>query len=260
MTNSLALPISGSAPAQELAVKIRNLNYFYGQGELRKQVLFDINLDLPKGQIVIMTGPSGSGKTTLLSLIGALRTVQDGSLNVLGQEIVGLSKANLVKVRRSIGFIFQSHNLFESITACQNVEMAIELWHTRPEKRQRAIEILTQIGLANRIDYKPKSLSGGQNQRVAIARALVNQPALILADEPTAALDKQSGREVVLLMQQLAKEEGCTILMVTHDNRILDVADRIITMVDGRLESDESLDRFVNTRDPKTLDRRMFMT
>jgi putative ABC transport system ATP-binding protein len=259
MTTSLALPISGSAPAQELAVKIRNLNYFYGQGELRKQVLFDINLDLPKGEIAIMTGPSGSGKTTLLSLIGALRTIQDGSLNVLGQEIVGLSKANLVKVRRSIGFIFQSHNLFESITACQNVEMAIELWHTRPEKRQRAIEILTQIGLGNRIDYKPKSLSGGQNQRVAIARALVNQPALILADEPTAALDKQSGREVVLLMQQLAQEQGCTILMVTHDNRILDVVDRIITMVDGRLESDENLDRFVSTRDPKALDRRMFM-
>jgi putative ABC transport system ATP-binding protein len=260
MTDSLALPISGSAPAQEVAVKIRNLNYFYGQGELRKQVLFDINLDLPKGQIVIMTGPSGSGKTTLLSLIGALRTVQDGSLNVLGQEVVGLNDADLVKFRRNIGFIFQAHNLFESLTACQNVEMAIELWHTRPEKRQRAIEILTQVGLSHRIDYKPKSLSGGQNQRVAIARALVNQPALILADEPTAALDKESGREVVLLMQKLAEEEGCTILMVTHDNRILDVVDRIISMVDGRLESDENLDGFVSNRDPKTLDRRMFMT
>jgi putative ABC transport system ATP-binding protein len=260
MTNSLALPISGSAPAQELAVKIRNLNYFYGQGELRKQVLFDINLDLPKGQIVIMTGPSGSGKTTLLSLIGALRTVQDGSLNVLGQEVVGLHDADLVKFRRNIGFIFQAHNLFESLTACQNVEMAIELWHTRPAKRQRAIEILTQVGLSHRIDYKPKSLSGGQNQRVAISRALVNQPALILADEPTAALDKQSGREVVLLMQKLAREQGRTILMVTHDNRILDVVDRIISMVDGRLESDENLDGFVSNRDPKTLDRRMFMT
>ncbi len=260
MTNSLSLPVSGSAPTEEFAVKIRNLNYFYGQGELRKQVLFDINLDLPKGQIVIMTGPSGSGKTTLLSLIGALRTVQDGSLNVLGQEVVGLNAADLVKFRRNIGFIFQAHNLFESLTACQNVEMAIELWHTRPEKRQRAIEILTQVGLSNRIDYKPKSLSGGQNQRVAIARALVNQPALILADEPTAALDKQSGREVVLLMQKLAREQGRTILMVTHDNRILDVVDRIISMVDGRLESDENLDGFVSTRDPKTLDRRMFMT
>jgi putative ABC transport system ATP-binding protein len=261
MTTSIELPTLDPAPSESpLAVEIRALNYFYGQGNLRKQALFDIDLDLPKGEIVIMTGPSGSGKTTLLSLIGALRTVQDGSLKVLGQEIVGMSKTNLVKVRRSIGFIFQSHNLFESLTACQNVEMAIELWYTRPEKRQRAIEILTQIGLANRIDYKPKSLSGGQNQRVAIARALVNQPALILADEPTAALDKKSGREVVLLMQHLAKEEGCTILMVTHDNRILDVADRIISMVDGRLESDENLDRFVSNRDPKALDRRMFMT
>jgi putative ABC transport system ATP-binding protein len=258
--NTLILPILDPAPSEEdLAVKIRGLNYFFGQGDLRKQVLFDINLDLPKGQIVIMTGPSGSGKTTLLSLIGALRTVQDGSLNVLGQEIVGLRKSELVRVRRSIGFIFQAHNLFESLTACQNVEMAIELWHTRPEKRERAIDILTQVGLGNRIDYKPKSLSGGQNQRVAIARALVNQPELILADEPTAALDKKSGREVVLLMQKLAKEEGRTILMVTHDNRILDVADRIISMVDGRLESDENLDHFVSTRDPKVLDRRMFM-
>jgi putative ABC transport system ATP-binding protein len=181
-------------------------------------------------------------------------------LNVLGQEVVGLHDADLVKFRRNIGFIFQSHNLFESLTACQNVEMAIELWHTRSEKRQRAIEILTQVGLSHRIDYKPKSLSGGQNQRVAIARALVNQPALILADEPTAALDKQSGREVVLLMQKLAREQGRTILMVTHDNRILDVVDRIISMVDGRLESDENLDGFVSNRDPKTLDRRMFMT
>jgi putative ABC transport system ATP-binding protein len=258
--NTLILPILDPAPSEEdLAVKIRGLNYFFGQGDLRKQVLFDINLDLPKGQIVIMTGPSGSGKTTLLSLIGALRTVQDGSLNVLGQEIVGLRKSELMRVRRSIGFIFQAHNLFESLTACQNVEMAIELWHTRPEKRERAIDILTQVGLGNRIDYKPKSLSGGQNQRVAIARALVNQPELILADEPTAALDKKSGREVVLLMQKLAKEEGRTILMVTHDNRILDVADRIISMVDGRLESDENLDHFVSTRDPKVLDRRMFM-
>lgn len=240
-------------------VEVRNLNYFFGQGELRKQALFDINLDLPKGQIIIMTGPSGSGKTTLLSLMGALRTVQSGSLKVLGQEIVGMSKRNLVQVRRNIGFIFQAHNLFESLTACQNVEMAIELLPPQLQKRQQAIAILNQVGLGGRIDYKPNALSGGQKQRVAIARALVNRPALILADEPTAALDKKSGREVVLLMQKLVKEEGRTILMVTHDNRILDVADRIISMVDGHLEADESLDHFVSTRDPKTLDRRMFM-
>jgi putative ABC transport system ATP-binding protein len=137
--------------------------------------------------------------------------------------------------------------------------MAIELFNTQPEKRAQAIEILNQVGLGSRIDYKPNHLSGGQNQRVAIARALVNQPHLILADEPTAALDKKSGREVVLLMQKLAKEQERTILMVTHDNRILDVADRIISLVDGHLESDESLDHFVSTRDPISLDRRMFM-
>ncbi|NEO34172.1 MAG: ATP-binding cassette domain-containing protein [Symploca sp. SIO3C6] len=245
---------------EQLAVQIRHLNYYFGQGELRKQVLHDINLDLPKGQIVIMTGPSGSGKTTLLSLIGALRSAKEGSLKVLGKEIVGLNKLQLVGVRRNIGFIFQSHNLFDSLTASQNVEMAVELlanWH---QKREQAVQILTQVGLSDRIDYKPQALSGGQKQRVAIARALVNQPSLILADEPTAALDKKSGRDVVTLMQKLAKEQGRTILMVTHDNRILDVADRIINLIDGNLESDDSLEHFVATRDPKSLDRRMFMT
>jgi len=241
------------------AVLIQNLNYFFGQGDLRKQVLYNIDLVLPKGQIVIMTGPSGSGKTTLLTLIGALRTVRDGSLEVLGQQIVGLGKSQLVGVRRNIGFIFQAHNLFDSLTASQNVEMAIELTNDWQEKRQRSRRVLEQLGLGDRVDYKPKALSGGQKQRVAIARALVNQPPLILADEPTAALDKKSGRDVVTLMQKLAKEEGRTILMVTHDNRILDVADRIITMVDGRLESDDNLDQFVVNRDPKTLDRRMFI-
>lgn len=245
--------------AEPMAVRIRDLNFFFGQGDLQKQVLYDINLDLPYGQIVIMTGPSGSGKTTLLTLIGALRTVRQGSLSVLDQEIVGLGRAQLVDVRRNIGFIFQAHNLFDSLTASKNVEMAIELTEDWQEKRERAVEMLTQLGLSDRVDYKPKSLSGGQKQRVAIARALVNQPPLLLADEPTAALDKKSGRDVVTLMQKLAKEEGRTILMVTHDNRILDVADRIITMVDGRLETDENLAQFVSSHDPKSLDRRMFV-
>lgn len=240
------------------AVQIRQLNYHFGQGDLRTQVLYDIDLDLPKGQIVIMTGPSGSGKTTLLSLIGALRSAQEGNLQVLGRELVGLNKSQLVEVRRNIGFIFQAHNLFESLTASQNVEMAVELTQNWRKKRKLAVEMLSQLGLANRVDYKPNALSGGQKQRVAIARALVNQPQLILADEPTAALDKKSGREVVTLMQQLAKEQGCTILIVTHDNSILDVADRIINLVEGRLESDENLENFVSNRDPKSIDRRMF--
>ena len=240
------------------AVLIRQLNYYFGQGDLRTQVLYEIDLDLPKGQIVIMTGPSGSGKTTLLSLIGALRSAREGNLQVLGKELVGLNKSQLVEVRRNIGFIFQAHNLFESLTASQNVEMAVELTNNWRKKRELAVEILSQLGLANRVDYKPNALSGGQKQRVAIARALVNQPQLILADEPTAALDKKSGREVVMLMQKLAKEQGCTILIVTHDNSILDVADRIINLVEGSLESDENLEIFVSSRDPKSLDRRMF--
>ena len=250
---------SGAATMTSNAVQIRQLNYSFGMGDLTKQVLFDINLDLPRGQIVIMTGPSGSGKTTLLTLIGALRTTHEGSLQVLDQEVVGLSRRKLVGVRRNIGFIFQAHNLFESLTASQNVEMAVELKGEFDKKRALAVEILEKLGLNDRVDYKPDSLSGGQKQRVAIARALVNQPPLILADEPTAALDKKSGRDVVTLMQKLAQEENRTILMVTHDNRILDVADRIINLVDGRLESDETLDTFVSTHDPKNLDRRMFI-
>jgi len=218
-------------------VQIRHLNFYFGEGELRKQVLYDINLDLYPGQIVILTGPSGSGKTTLLTLIGALRTVQEGSLKVLGQEIRGLGARQLVEVRRNIGFIFQAHNLFHSLTARQNVLMSCDLFPT-PHDRQKAAEILTALGLGERVDYKPHALSGGQKQRVAIARALVNRPKLILADEPTAALDKKSGRDVVNLMQKLAQESGITILMVTHDSRILDVADRIVNLVDGTLQSD----------------------
>ncbi len=250
---------TAGAIAPEPAIHIRHLNYYFGRGDLRKQVLFDINLDLPRGQIVIMTGPSGSGKTTLLTLIGALRTLREGSLRVMGQELVGLSDRKLIEVRRNIGFIFQSHNLFESLTAAQNVEMAVELqrhWHN---KRAQAVEILTQLGLKERVDYKPGSLSGGQKQRVAIARALVNHPPLILADEPTAALDKQSGRDVVSLMQKLSREDNRTILMVTHDNRILDVADRIINLVDGRVESDETFNTFSVTHDFHPSDGKPFI-
>ncbi|WP_008307711.1 DevA family ABC transporter ATP-binding protein [Leptolyngbya sp. PCC 6406] len=255
---NLTSPAPNALPA-DLAVCIRNLDYHFGRGDLKKQVLFDISIDLPPGQIVIMTGPSGSGKTTLLTLIGALRSLQSGSLRVLGKEVVGLGKHQLVEVRRNIGFIFQAHNLFASLTACQNVEMAVELVGRFGNKRAQAVDMLTRLGLADRVDYKPEALSGGQKQRVAIARALVNQPKLILADEPTAALDKKSGRDVVTLMQILAREQGCTVLMVTHDNRILDVADRIINLVDGALASDENLDTFVASHDPKTLDRRMFI-
>lgn len=218
-------------------VSIRNLNHYFGEGELRKQALFDISLDIYPGEIVIMTGPSGSGKTTLLTLMGGLRSAHEGSLKVLGQEISGASKRQLMQVRQQIGYIFQAHNLLTFLTAKQNVRMSLELHEQYLSQDMDAIstEILKAVGLEHRADYYADSLSGGQKQRVAIARALVSQPKMVLADEPTAALDKKSGRDVVEMMQTLAKQQGCTILLVTHDNRILDIADRIIYMEDGRL-------------------------
>ncbi|WP_315790770.1 DevA family ABC transporter ATP-binding protein [Fischerella sp. JS2] len=222
---------------QEPVISIQHINHYYGKGALRRQILFDINLEIYPGEIVLMTGPSGSGKTTLLSLIGGLRSVQEGSLKFLGKELYRASQTKLVNIRRNIGYIFQAHNLLEFLTARQNVQMAVELNKhiSQKEAIAKAESILRAVGLGQRINYYPDSLSGGQKQRIAIARALVNNPALVLADEPTAALDKQSGRDVVELMQRLAKEQGTSILLVTHDNRILDIADRIVEMEDGIL-------------------------
>jgi len=220
----------------EPAISITHLNHYYGQGSLRKQVLFDINLQIDRGEIIIMTGPSGSGKTTLLTLMGSLRSVQEGSLSILGQELLHASKEQMTLARRDIGYIFQAHNLLNFLTAYQNIEMALEIQEvTAAAADTRIRTVLNAVGLEHRMDYYPSDLSGGQKQRVAIARALVSQPKIILADEPTAALDKKSGRDVVEIMEKLARDRGCTILLVTHDNRILDLADRIIYMEDGYL-------------------------
>ncbi|MBW4682841.1 MAG: DevA family ABC transporter ATP-binding protein [Microcoleus vaginatus WJT46-NPBG5] len=225
---------------QEPVVKIKNLNHYFGQGSLKKQVLYDVSLEIYPGEIVLMTGPSGSGKTTLLTLLGGLRSTQEGSLKVLGQELCGAGKNKLVQVRRDIGYIFQAHNLLKSLTALQNVQMSLDLHPEIPqqEMKAQAMVMLEAVGLKERVNYYPENLSGGQKQRVAIARALVSHPKLILADEPTAALDSKSGRDVVEIMQKLAKEQGSTILLVTHDNRILDIADRIVHMEDGYLAKD----------------------
>jgi putative ABC transport system ATP-binding protein len=228
---------------QEPVIAIRNLNHAFGNQALRKPVLIDVNLDIYPGEIVLLTGPSGSGKTTLLTLIGALRSTQVGSLKVLGQELLGASKPQLVRTRSQIGFIFQAHNLLACLTAQQNVRMSLRLHPhiSMAERTVRSIAMLNAVGLGERVDYYPDNLSGGQKQRVAIARALVTQPQLILADEPTAALDSKSGRDVVEIMQRLAKEQGSTILLVTHDHRILDIADRIVHMEDGLLAQNKAL-------------------
>jgi putative ABC transport system ATP-binding protein len=228
---------------EEPVVDLRNLNHYFGKGELKKQVLFDIDLELQRGEIVLMTGPSGSGKTTLLTLIGSLRSPQEGSLKIFGQELNGASKTRQVDVRRHIGYIFQAHNLLKFLTARQNVEMSLRLHKDIPSKEvtKKAVAMLEAVGLGTHINYYPDNLSGGQKQRVAIARALASHPKLVLADEPTAALDSKSGRDVVEIMQQLAQEQGCTILLVTHDNRILDIADRLIHMEDGCLVTNDTL-------------------
>jgi putative ABC transport system ATP-binding protein len=221
-----------------------HLNHYFGEGELRKQALFDINLEIYSGEIVLMTGPSGSGKTTLLTLMGGLRSAHEGSLRILNEEICNASKRKLAQLRLNIGYIFQAHNLMTFLTAKENVRMAVELHDQFLNQDMDAIAVamLEQVGLGSRVNYYPENLSGGQKQRVAIARALISRPQIVLADEPTAALDKKSGRDVVEIMQKLAKEQGCTILLVTHDNRILDIADRIVYMEDGQLVSDGEID------------------
>ncbi|ANV87198.1 ATP-binding cassette domain-containing protein [Picosynechococcus sp. PCC 7117] len=218
-------------------IQIKNINHYYGKGHFKKQVLFNISLDIQPGEIVLMTGPSGSGKTTLLTLIGGLRSVQEGSLKVFKTELFKQRKKSLENIRKKIGFIFQSHNLLSSLTALQNVQIANILSDVSSvqESKNQAEKILKAVGLETHLDAYPSQLSGGQKQRVAIARALVNKPKLILADEPTASLDKLNREDVLRLLHQLAKEQNCTVLFVTHDTRVLGIADRIINLEDGKI-------------------------
>jgi putative ABC transport system ATP-binding protein len=222
------------------AIDIAALNYAFGESETRKQVLFDIDLALAPGEFVIMTGPSGSGKTTLLSLVGALRRPQEGRLISLGHDLSKLRGGALETYRTRLGFIFQLHNLFPALTAFQSVQMAANLRDDiAGDERERITSLLGQLGLAERLHYRPAKLSGGQRQRVAIARALVHRPQLLLADEPTAALDSENTRIVLGLFRQLAHEQATTVLMVTQDARVFEAADRLVNLVDGRIDFDK---------------------
>ena len=222
-------------------LQIAGLNHWFGTGEARKQAIFDFDLTVARGDLSILMGPSGSGKTTILTLAGCLRDVQQGSVRLLGHELNGAPKATHEMLRKRLGFIFQAHNLHESLTAEQNVLMGLQVHGLQgPTYTQAARKMLDLVGLGDRMTYLPQNLSGGQKQRVAVARALVGNPDIIFADEPTAALDKDSGVNVVRMLKELGRVRGTTTVMVTHDNRILDTADRILTMEDGCLIKDSA--------------------
>ena len=247
MCSEMSTSSQSGGHGREPVISLQHVNHWFGTGDARKHALKDISLDIYPGEIVICTGPSGSGKTTLLTMLGGLRSCMDGSLRILGQELHGASKEQLAQLRLNVGFIFQAHNLMMFLTARRNVRLSLELHDAYMEQDldRLAAEMLEKVGLGDRLDYFPANLSGGQRQRVAIARALVSKPRIVLGDEPTAALDKEAGRTVVELMRQLAKEQQTTIIMVTHDNKILDVADRIIIVDEGALATKEQEEAFV---------------
>ena len=241
MTVSPPPATAGESSAKPII--INQLNHWFGEGEAKKQVLFDINLAIEPGQLTILLGASGSGKTTLLTLVGCLRQVQSGGVILLGQELLGASEDTLVLSRRHLGFIFQAHNLHESLTAMQNVRMGLAVHGDLAPKNWQAPcrHLLSLLGLKDRLDYLPANLSGGQKQRVAIARALIGNPDVIFADEPTAALDRESAFSVVQLLKQLGRERGTTTLMVSHDSKVMDLADRLVSLEDGRIVKDSAV-------------------
>ena len=222
----------------EAAIVAEGIEMTFESGKQYYQVLRGIDLVIKSGDIQLLMGPSGSGKTTLLSILAGLLTPTEGQVYLLGQEITRMSREKLAKYRlENVGFIFQGFNLFPALTAAENVELVLNYKGiTRGVARKQAQLLLEQVELGSYANQKPSDLSGGQKQRVAIARALAGNPKLIMADEPTAALDSQSGHNVIQLLRTLAKEQGCTVLMVTHDPRIIDVADRVAYLEDGVLK------------------------
>jgi putative ABC transport system ATP-binding protein len=223
-------------------IAVNKLSHWFGSGEARFQAISDISLQIERGKLTVLMGPSGSGKTTLLTLMSCLRDVHDGSVQLLGHELLNMPEPQQVLLRRRLGFIFQAHNLHESLTALQNVRMGLEVHG--PDRNSQydkaSFHILEMLGLGDRVEHIPANLSGGQKQRVAIARALVSNPEIVFADEPTAALDEDSGMQVVKLLKRLGKERETTTVMVTHDNRILEMADRIVYLIDGKISDKNS--------------------
>jgi putative ABC transport system ATP-binding protein len=230
-------PTDDRVPDQGARLSVQGLCHAFGDGTQRREILLDVAVDFMPGQITLILGPSGSGKTTFLTLVGALRSIQKGSVILGGLELKGARPGRLTSIRRQIGFIFQNHHLLKALTAMENIQisMACDPGETEASSREKAAAALAQVGLSSQAQAYPHQLSHGQRQRVAVARALVHRPQVILADEPTASLDRAAGMGVVDLLQEHARTRGCAILLVTHDKRIMDSADCTLLMEDGCL-------------------------
>ena len=229
---------TGLANGKTGSITAKGVEMVFQSGAGRFQALKGIDLQVQQGDIQLLMGPSGSGKTTLLSILAGILTPTAGSVSLLGEEITKLSPSKLAQFRlENIGFIFQSFNLFPALTAAENIEVVLNVKGMRGAAARKQVQtLLQQVGIGDKANQKPRDLSGGQKQRVAIARAIAGNPQLIMADEPTAALDSHSGHAVISLMRSLAKEQGCTVLMVTHDPRIIDIADKVAYLEDGVLK------------------------
>ena len=219
------------------AIAVRQLTKMYAEGAAGTYALRGVDLEVHAGELLLLVGPSGSGKTTLLSIMGAILTASSGSVRIAGREIVGLREKELPAIRlENIGFVFQGFNLFPTLTAGENVELMLDLkGMSGALAKRRAQELLDQVGLGGKYGSFPADMSGGQKQRVAIARALAGEPGIILADEPTAALDSHTGRNVMEMMSELAHKRGRAVVIVTHDSRVLSFADRIVRIEDGAI-------------------------
>ncbi len=225
------------------ALNVTHVTKRYGSGTMQVSAVRDVSLAVAPGEIVLIMGPSGSGKTTLLSMLGALLKPTDGAIQLNGTVISALAENRLPDIRlKQFGFIFQDFNLLSALTALENVAIVAELAGAKNSAaRKKAAGILTELGLGERLNFLPEKLSGGEKQRVAIARALINDPALILADEPTANLDSKIGHEIMRLLRKIAKEQGRNVIIVSHDQRIKDIADRVLWLEDGEFKQMQTM-------------------